>query len=370
MRRAKPPSKTWLSECTEGPDLGPGLSFIYLRNTPSGLAFGLPLSSSAMNFNGHIAILGAGNMGTALAHLISGNGHQVMLWDYFTEVVAEINVRRINSRYLQGIKLSDRVRAVESQADCVYGARMLVIALPSAFIVGALAEVREVLPSDVSILNVAKGVLPDSHQPIALKLASMVGEDRLTLLGGPAIANEFSRGMQTSVVLASDNAARSASWRTVLQNDFFHITETHDVTGVCLGGILKNVYAILLGYLGVLGGGKNLEAAVMSAALREMTALSTAKGATPGTICGLAGLGDLVATGFSPDSHNRSFGRKLGGNPPFSDHAGLLPEGAKSVHSVCCWAEELQVCMPLAQMVRSLVDGRRPALAEVSRAAH
>ncbi|HEY1169877.1 MAG TPA: NAD(P)H-dependent glycerol-3-phosphate dehydrogenase [Verrucomicrobiae bacterium] len=319
-----------------------------------------------MKHSGHIAILGAGNMGTALGHLLASNGHEVVLWDFFTEVVEEINLRHRNSRYLDGVELSKRIRATSSRIECVQDAAMLVLAMPSAFIVDALLEVKPVLSSKIPVISAAKGVLRDTHEPISEKIAEVVASDQLTILGGPAIANEFSRGMATAVMLASVSSEQCALWQGALQNDFFRTLPTQDVTGVYLGGILKNVYAILLGYLDALGGGKNLEAAVLNAALREMAMLAIAKSAQRETIYGLAGLGDLVATGFSKDSHNRGYGWKLGSNSGLSETK-LLPEGAWAVHSVCLWANEAKVEVPLACLVKEIVEGKRPGLAEALR---
>ena len=133
------------------------------------------------------------------------------------------------------------------------------------------------------------------------------------MLAGPAIANEFARGLPAAIVLAASTLAGAEAVRPVLQGDIFRVTTTNDVTGAALGGVLKNVYAILLGYVAAAAGeSRNLEAAVLNTSLREMAVLAQALGAKSETIYGLAGLGDLVATGFSEDSHNRGFGYKLG----------------------------------------------------------
>jgi len=304
-------------------------------------------------------------MGTALAHMLASNGSEVRIWDFFPEVVDEINSSHRNTRYLKGIELGTKVRATSSQTDCVNGASMLVIALPAAFVMDVLQKLQPVLQPEVSVLNVSKGVLLDTHEPIAQRMASFFGAFKVMMLGGPAIANEFARGMATSVVLGREEQGDASLWQTALQNTFFQVSVTDDFIGVVQGGILKNVYAILLGYLDASGGGRNLEAAVLNAALREMAEISVAMGAKRETVYGLAGLGDLVATAFSQDSHNRNFGRKLGAGLA-AEGAGLaLPEGARAVHSVCHWAQIAKAKAPLAHMVQRIVRGKRPAFAEL-----
>jgi glycerol-3-phosphate dehydrogenase (NAD(P)+) len=191
-------------------------------------------------------------------------------------------------------------------------------------------------------------------------------------LAGPAIANELARGVPASVVLASTDdasARRVAAW---LDGPFFLPDTTTDVTGAALGGILKNVHAILLGALETLGGdARNLEAAFLAAAVREMAAIARAHGGESATIHGLAGLGDLVATGFSRDSHNRGLGRRLAAGQTaaaLEREQGWLPEGARATATVCALARSGGVAAPLAGWVRRTLAGSRPTLDGLMRA--
>jgi glycerol-3-phosphate dehydrogenase (NAD(P)+) len=311
-------------------------------------------------------------MGTALGHALALNGARIVLWDFFCEVVDDINHTRRNSRYLSGVELHPEVTAVSSAVDCVRDARLVVFAVPSPFIRVTLEHTLPAFAPDAMVLSVAKGIDSATREPIHCGLVSSLGTRPLVLLAGPAIANEFARGLPAAIVLASEPIKFAEQMRAVFEGPIFRVTTTHDVAGAALGGILKNVYAILLGYVDAAGGtSRNLEAAVLNASLREMAALSEALGAERETIYGLAGLGDLVATGFSDDSHNRSYGRKLGRGRTSVDierETPLPPEGVRTVDIACAWAEENGISVPLARFVRKAVAGKQPALAELTQA--
>ncbi len=330
----------------------------------------MPANNDLMNRQTRpVAILGAGNMGTALAQMFARRGSRVVLWDFFAEVVDDINQSHRNDRYLPGLILSERVSAEASCEKCVKDAALVVLAVPSPFIVDTLNLALPAIPADTAILCAAKGIDPVTMEPIHQQVARQIGNRALLLLGGPAIANEFSRGLPAVVVLASQPITTAEMVRELLENEVFQVRTTQDLTGVALGGILKNVYAILLGYLDVTPGvGRNLEAAAVRASLYEMTALSVALGAETTTLYGLAGLGDLVATGFSADSHNRRYGQLLGrGRNPkeISDELKLLPEGARTVAVVCAWADRVLLPVPLAQFVHRAVKGGKPPLSDL-----
>jgi len=321
-----------------------------------------------------VAVLGAGNMGTALAHVLAGNGHDVTLWDFFPEVVEDILLRRENRRFLPGVRLHAGVRATAAASECVASAALVVVGVPSLFVASTLTPVVPLLEKNAILLSVAKGFAPGTRQPLLPMLERLAPLHACLHLAGPAIANEFARGVPTSIVLASANermALRVAGW---FAGPSFITGTTTDVAGAALGGILKNVYAILLGAVETLSGdARNLEAAALSAGLREMAAIARAHGGRPATLYGLSGLGDLIATGFSKDSHNRRFGRQLASGKTAREieaEIGWLPEGSRAAITTCALARAGQVRAPLAGLVRQWIGGATPSLDAVLRALH
>lgn len=319
-----------------------------------------------------IAVLGAGNMGTAMAHALAGNGHEVAVWDFFPDVIEDIRARRENRRFLSGVHLHAGIRAMNSPIECVTGAALIVLSVPSPFVKTTLTRVLPALGHEAILLNVAKGFAPGTRQLLPFLLELLAPRQPCVHLAGPAIANELARGQPASIVLASGDtraAERVAGW---LAGQCFLPSTTTDVTGAALGGILKNVYAILLGCLETLSDdSRNLEASALTASVREMAAIAVAQGGQVATLYGLAGLGDLVATGFSRDSHNRQFGKRLASGttvPEIERETGWLPEGVRAAASACALAKAGGVPAPVAGWVRRVLAGTPPSLDGLLRA--
>jgi glycerol-3-phosphate dehydrogenase (NAD(P)+) len=313
-----------------------------------------------------VAILGAGNFGTALAHALSAGGAEVKVWDHFAEVRQEIAEKGRNTRFLPGIELRKNVQAAPNPAECARGAELVVVATPSLYAPGALEAALPALREDAVVANAAKGIDAGSRLPIHLALAARLGARPLVLLAGPALANEFARGVPTSLMLASASAPAAERVRDALQGSSLAGSITTDVMGAALGGILKNIYAILLGYADASAPeARNAQAALLTASLREMAGLAVAMGGQERTIFGLAGLGDLLATALSKDSHNRSYGRRLAAPEPHPGEHQVTPEGARTAEAACAWAGERGLHLPLAEFVRSLVRGAKPPVADL-----
>jgi len=313
-----------------------------------------------------IAVLGAGNLGTALAQALAGNGHQVAIWDFFPDVVEDIRKRRKNRRFLPGLRLHPGICAVESAPECVVGASLVIISVPSSFVRSTLVQALPTLGTGAVLLNVAKGFSPGTRQSLLSLFGRLAPGHACAHLAGPCIANEIAEGLPTAIVIASADlpaAQRVAAW---FSGRIFLPSTTTDVMGAILGGILKNVYAVLLGCLeGLSGPSRNLEASILSACVHEMASIAIAHGGKAETLHGLAGLGDLIATGFSPDSHNRKLGQQLAAGMSVVEikkDLGWLPEGARAATTACALARAGGVRAPLAGWVRRVLAGAPPSL--------
>ncbi|MDO8616437.1 MAG: NAD(P)H-dependent glycerol-3-phosphate dehydrogenase [Dehalococcoidia bacterium] len=262
-----------------------------------------------------IAVLGAGNMGTALAQVIASNGHHVRAWSIETDVLEEMRDHRGNTRYLAGVALHPGIEPVWDCAAAVAGAALVIVSVPSQ-VVGPLArDISPLIKRGQVVLNVAKGLEAGTHLRLSQVLERELGKafgKRAGSMGGPAIAIEMARGVPMAVIIGLADRDCSLRVQRILQNEHLKVETTADVCGVELCATLKNVYAMALGVCDGLGYGTNTKAFLATLALAEMREISLALGGERDTVYGLAGVGDLLTTGYSEHSRNRTLGEKLG----------------------------------------------------------
>jgi glycerol-3-phosphate dehydrogenase (NAD(P)+) len=262
-----------------------------------------------------VAVLGAGNMGTSLGQVIASNGHHVRLWSIEHDVLEEVRDKRLNTKYLEGIRLHDGIRAVWEIDAAVARATLVIVSVPSQVVRAVAHDIAGLIKPGQIVLNVAKGIEADTHLRMSELLIAELQEESegyVGSMGGPAIAVEMARGLPLAVIIAvPDDGAQHATQR-ILQNEHLKVATTDDVRGLELCSTLKNVYAIALGIADGMGFGTNTKAFLATLALGEMSDIVETLGGRRGTAYGLAGAGDLLTTGFSQHSRNRTMGERLG----------------------------------------------------------
>lgn len=292
-----------------------------------------------------VGVIGLGNLGTAIANLIATNGYDVIGWEYHETVVTEINRAHTNSRFLPGVPLSPRVAATASVGEIFAQADTVFLALPSAFVRATLDPVREQVPRVTVLVNLAKGIDRATGLTSFQLLGMLFPGNTTIMLSGPSIANEFTRGQPTVVMIAGHSTADLMAVARLLDNQRFRVRFSADAVGVELGGILKNAYVIGLGMFdGKQIDSLNFRSVYLTLALEEMTRIGSALGAREQTFAYLAGMGDLLATALSPDSHNRRMGVLLGtghGLKEIEQTMGVLPEGYNTIQMILLIAEKL-----------------------------
>jgi len=311
------------------------------------------------------AVIGSGNMGTALACLLADNGHPVTCWDHIPEVVEDIRKNHRNEKFLPGINLPSSVTADALLTHVVREAQLILIALPSLYFRQVVKEFSPFSMPQAVVVGCSKGLEVGSGKRMSQVYAEATphNPDHYVALSGPSIANEFAHKRPTAVVLACPHPTSLQKAVKALSNPYFRVETSDDLAGVEIGGVLKNIYAIGLGLLdGLNHGSPNLKSAFIIMALKEMKSLGAGWGATDATLEGLAGLGDLVTTGFSPDSHNRKMGEYLASGMEYDKAlerlGGVVPEGVKALEMVLGEGRASEA--PLAELIRSALA--QPAL--------
>jgi len=313
----------------------------------------------------NVGIVGLGNLGTAIANLVTSNGYHVTGWEYNSDVVEQINREHINARFLPGIQLGANLTATTDLGEVFQNSEVVFIALPSAFIRRTLDPVRQQVRGETTIVNLAKGIDGQTGVTSFQMLDALFPSNTKVMLSGPSIANEFAHGMPTVVMIAGRHTTDLLRVARLLDNQYFRVRFSDDAIGVELGGILKNAYVIGLGMLdGQRIESVNFRAVYLTLALEEMTRVGVALGARAETFAYLAGMGDLLATAMSPDSHNRRMGALLGtGNSIQQIEAimSVLPEGYNTIQTILTVAEKLHVPAPLAKGLWDVISGRYSA---------
>ncbi len=313
-----------------------------------------------------IAVLGAGSMGTAMAQVAAGNGQPVRLWSIELDVLAEIRDRRANSKYLPDIVLEPLIEPCWGLEEALRGAEIVLFSVPSQVVRAVAREAAPHLPEAAVILNVAKGLEEGTDARMSQVLAQELerGAESIVSMGGPAIAAELARHTTTAVVVAGEGAGPGAV-QAAFQNDYFKVETSADVLGVELAATLKNAYAIALGMCDGLALATNTKAFLATLAMGEMASIIEALGGERPTMYGLAGLGDLLTTGYSPHGRNRTLGEKLCTDPAWPEflHRATV-EGVAACRSARDLAWRQGLATPLLEVVHeALFEAKSPAAA-------
>jgi glycerol-3-phosphate dehydrogenase (NAD(P)+) len=313
-----------------------------------------------------IAIIGAGGWGTALSVALARNAETIRLWVYEPELCASLATKRMNDLYLPGFFVPSNVEPTHRLDTALAGAELVLTAVPSQH----LREVcRQMLPNagpDQIFLSATKGI----ENQTLLRMTEVIAEiitprfaPRLAALSGPTFAREVAHQWPAALVVASPDASLAAELQRRLSTPSFRLYTNTDITGVEMGGAVKNVIAIAAGVCEGMGLGSNAIAAVITRGLAEMTRLACACGARAETLAGLAGLGDLVLTCTGPLSRNRSAGVELGRGRSVEEILASTRMAIEGIHTTAATVELARrhgVEMPITAQMHALLYQHRP----------
>jgi glycerol-3-phosphate dehydrogenase (NAD(P)+) len=316
----------------------------------------------------NIALLGDGGWGTALACLLSENGHRAMLWGYFPEITGEIRRLRENRKFLPGIRIPEAVRLTNDLSAAVLGADLIVFSTPVLYLRPVAEAAAPILKKGKPprVMTVAKGIERETLLRGSEVLQQVLGVEDVGLLLGPSHAEEVARRLPASLVAAAREEAFALEIQRTFMNDRFRVYTSGDTVGVEIGAAAKNVIAIAAGLCDGLGFGDNTKAALLTRGLAEITRLGVALGARRETFFGLSGLGDLITTCISPYGRNLKVGREIGQGKKLEqalqEIAPMVPEGVWTTRAVCALADRHRVEMPISRAVHAVLFEDMPPL--------
>lgn len=237
-----------------------------------------------------IAIIGYGKIGQALGGIFSGQGSGFDAWD----------------------KDSRRVKGLKSLEGTVKGKRFVFACVPSSALREVFGLIKPHLRKDVLIVTLSKGIETEKGKTPDMVAREVLPGKEYGLLGGPMLADEIIKGEIGGAVFSSFNKKNFEKMNKLFEGSRLKLRYSRDVRGVALAGILKNIYSVTLGITEGLGWGLNARGILFTQIFSEMEGVIVRLGGQRETARLLSGLGDLVATSFSPDSRNRSAGFEIG----------------------------------------------------------
>jgi len=307
-------------------------------------------------------VLGGGSWGTALADHLARRGADVILWARDRAVVDAINASHRSERFLPAHALAPSLQATTDLAGAVHSCPVVLNSVPSHATRAVLEAAGKAVAADAVLVNTSKGIELGSLTFLSGVVSATLPGRSYVVLSGPSFAEEVAGGQPTAVVAASLDPAAADATQSLFSTSRFRVYTSSDVTGVEVGGAIKNVMAIAAGVLDGMGLGHNPRAALLTRGLAEMTRLGVALGADERTFAGLAGLGDLVLTCTGGLSRNRTLGVALGKGQTLAGWTAAnrsAVEGVNAAQAALRLAGDAGVELPItAQVAAVLFEGK------------
>lgn len=306
----------------------------------------------------HIAIVGGGAWGTALATAARRAGSRATIWAREADVVDAIERTHENPAFLPGVALDPAIRAT-TQFGELAAADFFFVVTPAQHFRATLATWRAGSASPEGLVICTKGIERESGLLLDEVAKEIFPAAALAVLSGPTFAAEVAAGKPAAVTLAASDREFGRDIVSAIGSRNFRPYLSDDVAGAGIGGAVKNILAIACGIVIGRGLGENARAALLTRGLAEMARLGQAKGAKFETFVGLSGFGDLSLTCNSPTSRNMSLGLALGKGeiaPAEIGKRGALTEGVATAAAVAALAARLSVDMPICRAVDDVVN--------------
>lgn len=302
-----------------------------------------------------VCVVGTTSWGTTLATVAAQNGHTVNLLSRTKDEAEKINSDRTNARFFPQVKLPDNLLATSNQREAISQADLVFIAVPSYSFKENLIAVRDFVPSNAYVVSATKGLDPVTSKRMTELLEVELNPDfngKICALSGPNLAKEIILGKPSSTVVASKTIQYAIEIQNMFTSEKFRVYTSEDVVGVEFGGALKNIIALGAGICDGLHLGDNAKAAFITRGLFEISRMAVKLGASPMTIAGLAGMGDLIATCSSKLSRNHFVGEQLAlgrSMDEINKSLGQVAEGFYTTAAAKKLSDKLNIDVPIIE---------------------
>lgn len=311
-----------------------------------------------------IAVIGDGGWGSALAIHLSAK-YCVRLWSISPDYAEYLDKKRINVKFLPGIKIPRNIEITSDMACALDGAEYVILAVPSQYMRAVLKKMSMHNIKNKIFINVAKGIELKTFCRMSEVIHEQLGKNiHVSTLSGPSIAREVANKFPAALVAASGNLSIAKKVQALFVSDYLRIYASSDIIGVELGGSLKNIIAIACGICDGLGFGDNTKAALVCRGIAEMVRLGVKLGGKKDTLQGLSGMGDLIVTCISLRSRNHCFGVQIGKGKKISailSKTEMVVEGIKTTEAVYELAKKYKIDLPITKEVYNVIYKNKAA---------
>lgn len=309
-------------------------------------------------------VVGAGTWGTALALLLSHNGHEVTLWTRSESSAKEMSESG-RQKNLPDAVIPEDMNITSDMHEALMDKDMIVLAVPSIYVRETARRMCEFVRQGQVVVSVSKGIEGDSLKTMSDIIEDEIPQADVAVLSGPSHAEEVSRFIPTTIVTGAHSEKTARFIQDTFMSDCFRVYINPDIKGIEIGGALKNVVALAAGMADGLGYGDNSKAALITRGIAEITRLGVKMGCDIETFQGLSGIGDLIVTCASMHSRNRRAGILIGKGKSYQEameEVGQVVEGVYASKAAKQLAEKYSVSMPIVEEInRILFEGKSPS---------
>ncbi|MBR8729699.1 Glycerol-3-phosphate dehydrogenase [NAD(P)+] [Porphyromonas levii] len=316
---------------------------------------------------GRIGIIGSGSWATALAKIVMEREERINWYFRFGETVRQFRRSQHNPTYLTTQLFdTERIDFFTDIPSIVEASDTLILVTPSPYIKGILEKAKKGSLQDKFVLNAIKGIIPDDYVVISDYLRDSLGvpDEQIGVISGPTHAEEVALNRLSYLTLACSDVRRAEQLSKVFQSDYTFCKVSSDVTGIELGSVLKNIYAIASGVCQSLRMGDNFQAVLISNATKEMARFLARASSAERNINDSVYLGDLLVTGYSRYSRNRTLGTLIGKGYSVKQAQAEMEMTAEGYYGAKCINElnkKYKVDLPIAEAVYDLLYNKEKA---------
>ena len=257
-----------------------------------------------------ISFLGAGTIGTALGNIILDNhDHRVVLYTIEQLVADSINNESINTKYFPAIHLNPSLKS-STDISGLKNSDIIFLAIPSVGMMDYLESIRDHIPENAIMVNLAKG-FGNEHKTIIRCIREKFRNPACTLKG-PSFAKEIINHVPTAFTLGALKKQDAGIISSVFEGTSIYLDHSDDLEGIEILSILKNIYAIGMGIVDAHFNSPNIRFLFLTKAFNEMRKVLIQFGGKEETIFKYCGYGDFTLTALNDLSRNRTLGLLIG----------------------------------------------------------